>query len=614
MKIVIKILAWIISIVFIFLGVALFLSEQWQAIFFAFAGLSINPLVFALFKKKLKSKIVFHILAFVGLTIFSLYLVTTANDQQHRRTPTPITTPPVVVASPEKTPDVQQIQQTDILLNVENEELTISFIFGDRTGIFTGTLLNGEPSGYGTFTSKTSDEVEWCYTGFFEDAQFNGSGETSWETGERREGTYKNGSLINGRFYAADGKLLYEGILGEQEEHTEEFIHFLHNLEFPEDSPQLNSIRNLTVHFIDVGQAASTLILLPNDEIMLIDGGEARHATSIIDYMKKHDVTSIDYLIASHPHEDHIGGLPSIIYEFDVFNLFMPLVTHTTETYFNLVKSIQDNGLQANEARDGINILSIPDLNVDIISPTEFEDKNLNNHSAVIKLIFGNTSFLFMSDAEAKAENLITANVSADVLKVGHHGSDTSTTDEFLKRVSPSYAVITVGNNTYGHPSDDVLVRLNNEGVEVFRTDKVGTIVFKSDGENIIIDKSPSPYQPTVTLSPTPSPTPAPTPNPTPSPTPTPTPRPTPTPTPRPTPTPTPAPTPTPKPTPTPTPTPTPIPPSNPDDERIVYKADSGRRYHTSICHHVRQSKTEITLSKAKAEGLTACGTCKPPP
>ena len=583
MKTVIKVLAWIFSVIFIFLGLALFLGEQRQAILFSVAGLSINPLVFSVFKKKLNSKVIFHILAFVGLTILSLYSLTNTHDQQNMRTPTSSTPPPVVV-SPEITTDFHQV---DILLNVENEEISISFIYGDRIGLFTGTLLNGEPSGYGTFTSKTPNDVEWCYIGFFEDAQFNGSGETSWETGARREGIYKNGSLIDGRFYAADGRLLFEGELGEQEEHTEEFIHFLHSIEFPEESSHLNSTRNLTVHFIDVGQAASTLILLPNGENMLIDGGEERHANSIIDYMKSHDVTSIDYLIATHPHDDHIGGLPSIIDEFDIHNIYMPLVTHTTVSFENFVTSFQNKGLLANEAKDGVNILSIPDLNVDIISPTRFDDKNLNNHSVVIKLTFGSTSFLFMADAEAEAESLITANVSADVLKVGHHGSDTSTTDEFLRRVSPSYAVITAGNNTYGHPSDEVLARLYIEEIEVYRTDKVGTITFTSDGEYIIIDKSPSPYQPPVIPSPTPTPTPSPTPAPTPSP--------------------------TPKPTPSPTPAPTPTPPSSDVSDIVVYRASTGNRYHNDGCSYLNRSKIETTVKAAQSRGLEPCSRCNPP-
>ena len=255
-------------------------------------------------------------------------------------------------------------------------------------------------------------------------------------------------------------------------------------------------LRNLTVHFIDVGQADSILILLPNGENMLIDGGESRNANDIMIYMHSHDVTSIDYLVASHPHADHIGGLPAIIDTFDIVNIYMPRVSHTTVTFERFLTSIQDKGIQIDEAKTGVNILSLPELKIDIVAPARDDYKDHNDHSAVIKLTYGTTSFLFMGDAEGTSESHITEDVSADVLKVGHHGSKTSTTEAFLHKVSPSYAVISVGKNSYGHPTDEVLSRLDNADVEVYRTDMVGTIVFTSDGENINIDKSPSLYQP----------------------------------------------------------------------------------------------------------------------
>jgi len=154
--------------------------------------------------------------------------------------------------------------------------------------------------------------------------------------------------------------------------------------------------------------------------------------------------------------------------------------------------------------------------------------------------------------------------VSADVLKVGHHGSRTSTTAAFLQKVSPSYAVICVGNNSYGHPTDEVLARLDNVDVEVYRTDMAGTITFTSDGDNIIIDKSPSTYQPQST------------------------------------------------PTPAPTDTGTSDNTSG-SDSTVVYITRTGQRYHKDGCRHLSRSKIESTISAAKAQGLTACGTCRPP-
>jgi len=255
--------------------------------------------------------------------------------------------------------------------------------------------------------------------------------------------------------------------------------------------------RELSVHFIDVGQADSILVMLPNGENMLIDGGEARNASDILSYLHSHDVTAIDYLVASHPHADHIGGLPAIIDAMEVHSIFMPRVSHTTVTFERFLTSIQNKGLLIDQALAGVSILSLPGLDVDIAAPVREDYRDHNDHSAVIKITFGSTSFLFMGDAEGTSESHITGDISADVLKVGHHGSRTSTTADFLSRVAPSYAVISVGaTNSYGHPTDEVLARLYNANVEVYRTDIAGTIIFTSDGENIFIDKTPSPYSP----------------------------------------------------------------------------------------------------------------------
>jgi competence protein ComEC len=368
-----------------------------------------------------------------------------------------------------------------------------------------------------------------------------------------------------------------EDILNDVEDTLEDAGDSLDDLEdisepdtdFPSDNIEpIPFSRDLTVHFLDVGQADSALIMLPNGENMLIDGGETSNANNIIRYLRSHDVTTIDYLVATHPHADHIGGLPAIINEFNIGSIFMPRVTHTTQTFERLLLSIQDKGMQIDEAKDGVNILSLHGLEVDIIAPVRFDYANLNDHSAVIKLVFGNTSFLFMGDAETASENHITADVSVDVLKVGHHGSRTSTSSAFLRRVAPSYAIISVGRNSYGHPTDDVLARLDEANVEVYRTDMVGTIVFTSDGEHINTDKSPTPYQPQAP----------------------------------------------------------PADSGNTDstdgnetedtsdsNDTVVFITRTGRRYHNDGCRHLSQSKIETTLSAAKAQGLTACGTCRPP-
>ena len=253
---------------------------------------------------------------------------------------------------------------------------------------------------------------------------------------------------------------------------------------------------NLIVHFLDVGQGDATFIQLPNGQVILVDGGESYDASSIKKYLKSNGITKIDYLVITHPHADHIGGLPTIIDMMEIGSVYMPRVSHTTQTFEKLLTSIQKKGLQIDTAKAGVSILSTPELQIDVIAPIKSSYSNLNNYSAVIKITYGSTAFLFMGDAESLSEGQIKANVFADVIKVGHHGSDTSTSATFLKKVSPSYAIISVGKgNSYGHPKISVLSRLNDAGVETYRTDLQGTIVFSSDGNTITVNKELIPYE-----------------------------------------------------------------------------------------------------------------------
>ena len=255
-------------------------------------------------------------------------------------------------------------------------------------------------------------------------------------------------------------------------------------------------LSDLTVHFLDVGQADAILIQLPNGQVMLIDGGNSVDSNRIMSYMHTHGVTAIDYLVATHPHSDHIGGLPSIIDSIDIGSVYMPRVSHNTQAFERLLTSIQNKGLRIDMATAGRNILTIPDLRIDILAPNRDDYSDLNDHSAVIMITYVDTTFLFMGDAEALSESHITADVFADVLKVGHHGSDTSTSQEFLNRVMPACGVISVGIiNSYGHPTDTVLSRLNDAAVDVYRTDLQGTIVIKSDGKLITVNIEPTKYQ-----------------------------------------------------------------------------------------------------------------------
>ncbi len=249
----------------------------------------------------------------------------------------------------------------------------------------------------------------------------------------------------------------------------------------------------LKVHFLDVGQADSIFIELPSKETMLIDAGESANGSTVVNYIKQLGFSTITYLIATHPHADHIGGMTYVVNNLSIGYIYMPKASHTTQTYENLLLAIQSKGLTIKSAKAGVSILSGSGLGVDILAPVSSTYDDLNNYSAVIKLIFGNNSFLFMGDAESLSEGQITANVKADVLKVGHHGSTSSTSSAFLAKVSPKYAVIMCGvGNSYGHPHAETLAKLQSTNVVIYRTDLNSTIIFTSDGTNLTVKTTKS--------------------------------------------------------------------------------------------------------------------------
>lgn len=246
----------------------------------------------------------------------------------------------------------------------------------------------------------------------------------------------------------------------------------------------------LVVHFLDVGQADSILILLPNGETILIDAGDKSASESIKTFIRSLGIKELTWVIATHPHADHIGGMAFIIDSFEVKNISMPRTGHTTKTYENLLLSIKNKGLSITEARAGRTIIEEDDLRAYFVAPNSSQYDDINDWSAVLVLEYGDTSFIFTGDATAKSESEILAHFdnlpTGGVLKVGHHGSNTSTSKRFLEVIRPSHAVICVGaDDTYGHPSKNVLGRLRSMGVEVFRTDQDGTTVFRSDGKTL---------------------------------------------------------------------------------------------------------------------------------
>ena len=242
----------------------------------------------------------------------------------------------------------------------------------------------------------------------------------------------------------------------------------------------------LRVNYIDVGQGDSIFIQLPNKETMLIDAGEAYEADNVINYLNNLGIKKIDYVVGTHPHTDHIGGLEEVINTFDVGAIYMPKVSSNSKTFEDLLTTISNKGLKVKTAKSGVVVLDEDNLKLEFIAPNSDNYSNLNNYSAVLKLTYLDNTFLFMGDAEELSEDEITCDVDADVIKVGHHGSDSSSSVEFVKKVSPEYAIIMVGEgNSYNHPYQSIIDRYESVGAKVLRTDLDGNIVCDSDGVDV---------------------------------------------------------------------------------------------------------------------------------
>ncbi|EGW39072.1 MBL fold metallo-hydrolase [Desulfosporosinus sp. OT] len=258
--------------------------------------------------------------------------------------------------------------------------------------------------------------------------------------------------------------------------------------------------QKLKVSYIDVGQADSILIQIPNGKNVLIDAGNNGDANAITSYLKKQDVSKLDIVIATHPHEDHIGSMDTQIKTFDIGQVIMPKKDSTTQTYKDLITAIQNKGLKITEAKAGLELDLGSEVNALLLAPNSANYEDVNNYSAVLKLSYGTNTFLFEGDAQEQSENeMINAgyNLKSDVLKVGHHGSNTSSTTAFLTKVQPKYAVISVGKgNSYGHPANVTMDSLTNIGAKVYRADLSGTIVAESDGTNITINTIATEVQP----------------------------------------------------------------------------------------------------------------------
>ena len=324
----------------------------------------------------------------------------------------------------------------------------------------------------------------------------------------------------------------------------------------------------MRVHFIDVGQGDCSFIELGNGQTMLIDAGNPEDGDDIVEYIKDLQYGDIDYVVATHPHDDHIGGMAEVLKTFPVEKMYMPNAVHTSYSFENLLNVIDEKDIDLKVAKTGTSILSSGPIDIDILSPVQEEYSEMNNYSAVVRIIYGESSFLFTGDAEKIVESeILDSEIDVDVLKVGHHGSNSSSSEVFINATTPQIAVISCGqDNIYGHPDYEVLSLLNENDVKIYRTDEAGTIRVTADQEdNITVDKKEStikenapPESTYVVLEEN-----------------------------------------------------TPNNNSTTESAEIVYITNTGECYHKGTCSYLK-SKIETTKEKAQSMGLRACSRCIP--
>ena len=250
-------------------------------------------------------------------------------------------------------------------------------------------------------------------------------------------------------------------------------------------TPPQPSDSSFAVHFIDVGQADAALVLC-DGKAMLIDGGNADDSSLMYSYLSRLGITYLDYVIGTHAHEDHIGGIAGALNYATPGKVFCPVTSYTTKAFNNFVKAVQKHGKSITVPSVGDRFM-LGSASCQVLGINSTDDTN--ESSIVLRITYGNTSFLFTGDAEREAENMIlnrSYELRSDVLKVGHHGSASSTSYYWLRQVAPRYAVISVGKgNSYGHPTETVLSRLRDADVTTFRTDMQGDIICTSDGQTV---------------------------------------------------------------------------------------------------------------------------------
>lgn len=254
-----------------------------------------------------------------------------------------------------------------------------------------------------------------------------------------------------------------------------------------EEPVQPDSAGGLSVHYIDVGQADCTLLEC-DGQTMLIDGGNAEDSSMVVSYLRSRGINYLDYVVCTHAHEDHVGGLSGPLNTCSVGQVFAPVTEYDSKVFSNFVYYTEKQGLNV-EVPAADDVFALGGATVTVLGPRE-EYGETNDTSIVLRVDYGNSSFLFTGDMERAAEeDLLEAgcNLDVDVLKVGHHGSNTSSSYVFLREVMPEYGVISCGkDNDYGHPHDEVVSRLKDAGTTILRTDEHGTVTAFSDGETIV--------------------------------------------------------------------------------------------------------------------------------
>lgn len=255
----------------------------------------------------------------------------------------------------------------------------------------------------------------------------------------------------------------------------------------------------MEIHTIDVGQGDSILVI-QKDQVMLVDCGTRAKGSTVVEYLKDLGITKIDILVGTHSHDDHMGGMAEVIRNFEIGTLYAPdnsKESITTFWYMDFLDSVSEKNVNWVYPEVGTTF-GLGDANVQIVAPNSKEYNNMNNYSIVLRVTYGETDVLLMGDAETLSEEEIMNNglyIDVDVLKLGHHGSSTSSSEKFLNVTTPQYAIISAGKgNTYHHPIKSVMERLECMGIKVYRTDESGTVIMSTDGNNITFNVEPGDY------------------------------------------------------------------------------------------------------------------------